>query len=216
MSKELKYKTKYILLKNEINQTIIRLKSYYKNINIIQKNINDRLNNNLYFIIITGTYAVGKTSYCNNLNEIYNYSIIDFNKIIYEMIYYTKNDIINQIFLKFNAFILNYQYPIIIDINIKYLNLLCNNHNLKNYIIFFLNPINIKLYHSYLILKIKNDFLNNRYNLSTNIYDLININDILCDKKIFYENHEIIKILAEKLINNTNVCYDKNLFIIDI
>lgn len=217
MSKMLKYKTKYITLKNEINQIIIRLKNYHKNIKIIQKNINERLKNNLYFIIITGNYAIGKTNYCNNLNKIYNYPIINFNKIIYEMIYYSKNDIIDQIFIKFNAFVLNYQYPIIIDINIKYLNLLLDNYDLKNYIIFLLNPTNIELYCSYLILKIKDDIVNNRYNLSTNIYNFIDINDIIRDKKIFYENYEIIKKLAFLLINNTSKFNNNNnLFVIDI
>ena len=216
MSKILKYKTKYILLKNEINQIIKRLKSYHKNINIIQNNINTRNNNKLCFIIITGIYAIGKTIYSDSLSKIYNYPVIDFNKIIYDLIHYCGDDIINQIFLKFNTYILKYQSPIIININIKYLYLLHNNFDLGNHIVFFLNPTNINLYHTFLTLKIKDDICNNLFNLSNNIYDIININNIIYKNKLFFEDEELIKILAYSLIENSNILINHDFTILDI
>jgi hypothetical protein len=58
--------------------------------------------------------------------------------------------------------------------------------------------------------------LNNLFNLSNNIHNILNINDILYDKKIFYEYDEIIKKISDKLMNNSTILVSDNFIILNI
>jgi hypothetical protein len=208
-NKYIKYKNKYSLIKNKINNKITELKKIVLNVNLINKNIDNKK-----FIIITGLYGIGKNFYSEKINKNNNFYIINYDNIIYDIYnLYNKKDItdikvnskilINDIYQSFLSIINKQEKSIIIQVSLKYLEILLNSYTFTNYLIILLELSDITTYKIYLTEKIKYDLINNSFSFASNFYNLINVEEIYKNNKLFYEDEYILNLITNEIINNS-------------